>query len=54
MKEYRVTQIFNRGKFRETKSNGWDADVNMMNINPDDNKNTYCIPQNYQKLRRLI
>jgi hypothetical protein len=41
MKEYRVTQIFNRGKFRETKSNGWDADVNIMNINPDDNKNTY-------------
>lgn len=41
MKEYRVTQIFNRGKFRETKSNGWNADVNIMNINPDDNKNTY-------------
>ena len=41
LKEYRVTQTFNRGKFRETKPNSWDSDVNMMSINTDDNKNAY-------------
>lgn len=40
LKEYRVTQTFNRGKFRETKGS-WDSDVNMMSINIDDNKNAY-------------
>lgn len=40
LKEYRVTQIFSRGKFRETKSS-WEYDVSMANINLDDNKNAY-------------
>lgn len=40
LKEYKVTQTFSRGKFRETKRS-WDADVHLTSINLDDNKNAY-------------
>ena len=40
LKEYKVTQIFSRGKFRETKSS-WEYDVNMANINLENDKNAY-------------
>jgi hypothetical protein len=40
LKEYKVTQTFNRGKFRESKGS-WDSDVHLMSINLDDNKNAY-------------
>ena len=41
LKEYRVTQVFNRGKFRETKPGNWDSDVNVSLLNKDDGKNFY-------------
>ncbi len=40
LKEYRVIQTFNRGKFRETKRS-WESNLNVSMINKDDCKNFY-------------
>lgn len=41
MKEYKVMQIFSRGKFRDVKSNNWESSVNLNMMNKDGNKNFY-------------
>ena len=40
LREYKVTQIFSRGKFKETKHR-WDSEVNVNLLNNDGGKNFY-------------